>query len=223
MEAPALVHVVDDDEPMRRAVAGLLRSVGLEAQTYGSCAEFLSAELPDRPSCLLLDVRLPGLSGLDFQAQISSAELALPVIMITGYGDVPMSVRAMKAGAVDFLTKPFRDQDLLDAISAALAISVSQREKVGQLSSLVERYEALSLREKQVMELITAGRLNKQAAFDLGLSEITVKLYRASAMKKMGARTLPDLVKMSERLKAGGMEPPRSNPQSNPRSNQSMG
>lgn len=203
MESQAIVHVIDDDDSMRRAVSALLRSVGIEAHTYGSTAEFLAAELPDVPACLLLDVRLPGMSGLDFQTQLSSLGIRLPVIMITGFGDVPMSVQAMKAGAVDFLTKPFRDQDLLDAVAAAVERDTQRRKVDGEHDLLFRRYGDLSERERQVMALVTAGRLNKQAAFDLGLSEITVKLYRASAMKKMEARTLADLVKMAERLKIG--------------------
>ncbi|MCW3838238.1 response regulator transcription factor [Sphingomonas canadensis] len=201
MEATAMVHVIDDDPSMRRAVSALLRSVGIGAEVYESCAAFLATVPADLPSCLLLDVRLPGISGLDFHAQLESHGIRMPVIMITGHGDVPMSVRAMKAGAIDFLTKPFRDQDLLDAVAVAIEIDARRRKADGELGALRHRYDALTQREKQVMALVTAGRLNKQAAFDLGLSEITVKLYRASAMKKMEARTLADLVKMAERLK----------------------
>ncbi|MBO9714272.1 response regulator [Sphingomonas sp.] len=203
MDSAALVHVIDDDPSMRRAVAALLRSVGIESATYETCSAFLAAELPDQPSCLLLDVRLPGMSGLDFQGQLEALGIRLPVIMMTAHGDVPMTVRAMKAGAMDFLPKPFRDQDLLDAVAAALELDGRRRKTDGELATLSRRYEGLSSREKQVMQLITAGRLNKQAAYDLGLSEITVKLYRAAAMKKMEARTLADLVKMAERLKIG--------------------
>ncbi|WP_083734145.1 response regulator transcription factor [Sphingopyxis sp. KK2] len=203
MDEQAVVHAIDDDESMRRAISALLRSVGINARTYYSTGDFLAADLPDVPSCLLLDVRLPGTSGLDFQAQLASHNIRLPVIMITGFGDVPMSVQAMKAGAVDFLTKPFRDQDLLDAVSAAIERDTCRRAVEGELHGIRRRYDAMSERERQVMALVTAGRLNKQAAFDLGLSEITVKLYRASAMKKMEARTLPDLVKMAERLRIG--------------------
>ncbi|MBO9623362.1 MAG: response regulator transcription factor [Sphingomonas sp.] len=203
MEQAPIVHVVDDDPSIRRAIAALLRSVGIDSVTYESCSEFLDAEIAPVPSCLLLDVRLPGTSGLDFQNQLASHGIDLPVIVITGHGDVPMSVQAMKAGAVDFLTKPFRDQDLLDAVSAAVERHARLLEASGKIHELTRRYETLSTREKQVMELVTAGRLNKQAAFDLGLSEITVKLYRASAMKKMEARTLADLVKMAEKLKIG--------------------
>lgn len=197
------VHVVDDDASMQKAVSSLLRSVGIGCYSYESCQVFLAASLPDVPACLLLDVRLPGMSGLDFQTQLASHDIRLPVIMFTGFGDVPMSVQAMKAGAVDFLTKPFRDQDLLDAVATAIERDRRQRVEARELSSLSERWDSLSMRERQVMELVTAGHLNKQAAFELGLSEITVKLYRASAMKKMAARTFPDLVKMAERLKVG--------------------
>jgi FixJ family two-component response regulator len=208
MELPAMVHVIDDDTSVQRAVVALLRSVDLEARAYGSCAEFLSTDLPNAPGCLLLDVRLPGTSGLEFQTQLATHGITLPVILVTGYGDVPMSVRAMKAGAVDFLTKPFRDQDLLDAVAAALERDIAQRSQDAGLKELVDRYQAMTLRERQVMELVTAGRLNKQAAYDLGLSEITVKLYRAAAMKKMAARTLPDLVRMSEALHEAGYAEP---------------
>lgn len=199
-DAAALVHVIDDDPSMRRAVAALLRSVEIAAATHESCAAFLAADRPDLPGCLLLDVRMPGLSGLDFQAQLERHGVRMPVIMVTGHGDVPMTVRAMKAGALDFLTKPFRDQDLIDAVSSALAIDIQRRESDDAQDALRTRYEALSVREKQVMALVTAGRMNKQAAFELGLSEITVKLYRGGAMRKMGARSLADLVRMAEKL-----------------------
>ncbi|RZK04011.1 MAG: response regulator transcription factor [Novosphingobium sp.] len=201
----SVVHIIDDDESLRGAISTLLRSVGIGAISYGTCGEFLQSIPPDVPSCLLLDVRLPGLSGLEFQSQLSTHGIAMPVVMMTGYGDVPMSVRAMKAGAVDFLTKPFRDQDLLDAVSAAIERDSQLRHASAGLSELVARHDALSVREKQVMRLVTAGRLNKQVAFDLGLSEITVKLYRASAMKKMEARTFAELVKMAERLNVQAM------------------
>ncbi|RVT91329.1 response regulator transcription factor [Sphingomonas crocodyli] len=202
-EPAATVHVIDDDPSMRRAISALLRSAGVASCTYESCAEFLRADRPDGLACLMLDVRLPGMSGLDFQAQLAAQGIDLPVVMITGHGDVPMSVQAMKAGAVDFLTKPFRDQDLLDAVNAAIDRHRTWRLTHARTSDLLSRYASLSTREKQVMELVTTGRLNKQAAFDLGLSEITVKLYRASAMKKMKARTLADFVRMAERLQVG--------------------
>lgn len=208
MKQEPLIHIIDDDPSMQRALVALLRSVGTEARAYSSCTEFLDVDLPDTPGCLLLDVRLPGLSGLDFQVQLVSHGIRLPVVLMTGYGDIPMSVRAMKAGAVDFLTKPFRDQDLLDAVAVAVQQDVGARELASQLQPMVDRYLALSPRERQVMELVTEGRLNKQAAYDLGLSEITVKLYRASAMKKMEARTLSDLVKMAAVLRAAGHSEP---------------
>lgn len=201
MEVTSIVHVIDDDPSLRRAVPALLRSVGIASVAYESCDAFLGAPRPDVPSCLLLDVRLPGISGLDFQAQLEAHGVRMPVIMITGHGDVPMTVRAMKAGASDFLTKPFRDQDLIDAVAAAITLDTRQRQVDGEVAALRARFETLSPRERQVMTLVTAGRLNKQAAYDLGLSEITVKLHRGSAMRKMEARTLADLVKMAERLK----------------------
>lgn len=201
MVQPAIVHVIDDDASVRRSVTALLRSVGRAACDYPSCVEFLGAQLPDVASCLILDVRLPGTSGLDFQRQMSVKGLEMPVIMMTGHGDITMSVQAMKAGAIDFLTKPFRDQDMLDAVNAALEKDHERRLNRSMMSDLVNRHASLSVREREVMEMVTSGLLNKQAAFALGLSEITVKLYRASAMKKMGARTLADLVKIAERLK----------------------
>ncbi|WP_134681127.1 response regulator transcription factor [Paracoccus ravus] len=197
------VHVIDDDALLRGAIDTLLRSVGFHSHCHANTESFLSDPLPDIPSCLLLDVRLQGASGLDFQTRLEQLGIRLPVIIMTGYGDVPMSVRAMKAGAVDFLTKPFRDQDLLDAVSDAISRDRLRREAESEASCLSDRYNALSERERQVMTLITAGLLNKQAAYELGLSEITVKLYRASAMKKMEARTLADLVRMAGRLGIG--------------------
>lgn len=195
-----MVHVIDDDESLRSAISSLLRSIGIGSLCYGSCGEFLRSLLPDRPSCLLLDVRLPGIGGLEFQGEMKAKGIGMPVIMMTGHGDIPMSVRAMKAGAVDFLTKPFRDQDLLEAVGTAIERDVQRRNALGQLAQLKARHDSLSDRERQVMSLVTAGRLNKQVAFDLGLSEITVKLYRGSAMKKMEARTFAELVRMAERL-----------------------
>jgi FixJ family two-component response regulator len=201
MELAATVHVIDDDPSMRRSVESLLRSVDLNASTYESAKAFLSTSLPDEAGCLLLDVRLPGMSGLDFQSQMEGLGIRMPVIMITAHGDIPMTVQAMKAGAVDFLTKPFRDQDLIDAVTAAIDKDRARRAEEAELADLRQRSVTLSERERQVMDLVTDGRLNKQAAFDLGLSEITIKIHRAAAMRKMGARTLPDLVKMSQRLK----------------------
>jgi len=182
------VHVIDDDAQLCAGIDSLLRSVGLACHSYPGPDAFLAASLPQVASCLLLDVRLRGESGLDFQTRLERLGIGLPVIVMTGHADVPMSVRAMKAGAVDFLTKPFRDQDLLDAVSAAIARDRLRREAAAEHTALTARFDALSERERQVMELVTAGLLNKQAAHRLGLSEITVKLYRASAMKKMEAR-----------------------------------
>ena len=198
-EAP-FVHIVDDDGSLAAALESLLRSVGLEARSYGSAAELVAATRPDRPGCLVLDVRLPGMSGLDFQAQLAELGIRLPIVLMTGHGDIPMSVRAMKAGAVDFLPKPFRDQDMLDAVAAAIARDRNRRGLDREAEELRNRFATLSPREKQVMGLVAAGRMNKQVAFDLGLSEITVKIHRGAAMRKMGARTLPDLVRMAQAL-----------------------
>ena len=200
---PAIVHVVDDDGSLRDALDSLFRSVGLETRTYGSARAFLDAARPDAAGCLVLDIRLPGLSGLDFQAQLAEQGIGLPVILMTGHGDIPMTVRGMKAGAVDFLTKPFRDQDMLDAVAVAIERDRSRRETAREDADLAARYATLSARERQVMTLVTAGRMNKQVAGDLELSEITVKIHRGSAMRKMGARTLPDLVRMAEALGLG--------------------
>jgi FixJ family two-component response regulator len=200
MSEAAVVHIVDDDESMREVLGSLLRSVGLAARSYASVDAFLKAQRPDAAGCLVLDVRLPGISGLDLQAQLENFGIRLPVILMTGYGDIPMTVRAMKAGAVDFLAKPFRDQDMLDAISAAIARDTVRRAADAADSLLRERLATLSPRERQVMGLVTAGKMNKQVAGDLGLSEITVKIHRGAAMRKMGARTLADLVRMAETL-----------------------
>jgi FixJ family two-component response regulator len=196
----AIVHIIDDDASLRDALDGLFRSTGLGARQYGSAAEFLAAPPPEEHGCLVVDVRLPGVSGLDFQEQLAGRGVRLPVVLMTGYGDIPMSVRGMKAGAVDFLTKPFRDQDMLDAVAAALARDLERRERDTRSQALRALYETLSPREKQVMALVAAGKMNKQVAGDLGLSEITVKIHRGAAMKKMGARTLADLVRMAEAL-----------------------
>jgi FixJ family two-component response regulator len=203
----ATVHIVDDDDPLRRALDSLFRSVGLETRAYGSVREFLDARLArsdDSEGCLVLDVRLPGISGLDFQQQLAELGIRLPVIMMTGHGDIPMSVRAMKAGAIDFLAKPFRDQDMLDAVSAAIERDRARRLGDGETEQLQAHFATLSPREQQVMMLVTEGKMNKQVAGDLGLSEITVKIHRGSAMRKMGARTLADLVRMADALKSAG-------------------
>jgi FixJ family two-component response regulator len=197
----AVVHVVDDDASLRAAMESLFESVGLATRAYGTARDFLSATAADTPGCVVIDVRLPDMNGLEFQAQLAQSGIHLPVVMITGYGDIPMSVRAMKHGAVDFLSKPFRDQDMLDAVIAAIERDRARRAADGDVSRTRERFETLSPREQQVMLLVTAGKMNKQAAGDLGISEITVKIHRGAAMRKMGARTLADLVRMAEVLK----------------------
>jgi len=197
----AVVHIVDDDESLRRALERLFRSVGLEARTYGAVREFVDGWRSDSPGCIVLDVRLPGISGLEFQAQLADLGINLPVVLITGHGDIPMTVRAMKAGAVDFLSKPFRDQDMLDAVNTAIERDRHRRAAEGQAADVKDRFATLSPREQQVMLLATDGKMNKQIAGDLGLSEVTVKIHRGAAMRKMGARTLADLVRMADALK----------------------
>jgi FixJ family two-component response regulator len=194
----AIVHVVDDDASMRGALESLFDSVGLGTQTYAAAGDFLATSLADRPGCIVIDIRLPDMNGLDFQAQLSRMGVRLPVVMMTGYGDIPMSVRAMKRGAVDFLPKPFHDQDMLDAVMAAIERDRQRRTVDGDVSQLQQRFATLSPREQQVMLLVTSGKMNKQVAADLGISEITVKIHRGAAMRKMGARTLADLVRMAE-------------------------
>lgn len=200
MDQSATIHVIDDDAPLRAALDSLFRSTGLTTRLYPSAVEFLAAPAPEGPGCIVVDVRMPGLSGLDFQQKLAEAGVALPLIMMTGHGDIPMSVRAMKAGAVDFLPKPFRDQEMLDAVAAALARDETQRAGAGKLDALRAAFATLSPRERQVMALVTSGKMNKQVAGMLALSEITVKIHRGSAMRKMGARTLADLVRMAEAL-----------------------
>jgi FixJ family two-component response regulator len=196
-----IVHVVDDDASMRGALASLFDSVGLATKTYAAAGEFLATSLLDNPGCIVIDIRLPDMNGLDFQAQLTRTGVRLPVVMMTGYGDIPMSVRAMKRGAVDFLSKPFHDQDMLDAVMAAIERDRQRRTVDGDVSQLQQRFATLSPREQQVMLLVTAGKMNKQVAGDLGISEITVKIHRGAAMRKMSARTLADLVRMAEVLK----------------------
>lgn len=201
MAEEAVVHIIDDDASLREALDSLFRSTGLLTSLHDSVASFLKAAATvDRPGCLVLDVRLPGMSGLDFQQKLDELGIRLPAVLMTGHGDIPMTVRAMKAGAVDFLAKPFRDQDMLDAVAAALERDRLRRSESGKQDGLKSLYATLSARERQVMALVTAGRLNKQVAGELGLSEITVKIHRGSAMRKMGARTLADLVRMAEVL-----------------------
>jgi FixJ family two-component response regulator len=199
-EHAAVVFVIDDDPSMLRSLASLLRSVGLEARVFSSAPEFMRAQRPDAPGCLVLDVRLPGMSGLAFQQELAKAGIALPVIFITGHGDVPMSVRAMKAGAVEFLTKPFDDQLLLDAINGAIERDRERRRTAAQLAELQARFRTLTEREREVLKLVIAGRLNKQIADDLSLSVVTVKVHRAHVMRKMLAKSVVDLVRMADQL-----------------------
>jgi FixJ family two-component response regulator len=195
-----IVFVVDDDASMRQALARLLQSVQLRVEVFASPQEFLQSERPNVPSCLVLDVRLPGLSGLDFQAELAKADVRIPIVFITGHGDIPMSVRAMKAGAVDFLAKPFRDQDLLDAVTAAIQRDQKRREHENAMTDLRAHFSSLTPREREIMALVASGLMSKQIAAEVGLSEITVKVHRSHLMKKMGARSVADLVRMAEAL-----------------------
>jgi FixJ family two-component response regulator len=199
-ETPPIVFVVDDDPSVRRAIKRLIESEGLQVELFGSATEFLQRRRPDAPSCLVLDIKLPGISGLDFQPQLAEAGIRIPIIFITGHGDIPMTVRAMKAGAVEFLTKPFRDEDLLDAIRLALERDRTRRQQESEIAVLWERFESLTPREQEILPLVVRGRLNKQIAAELGTSEITIKVHRASVMRKMQAESLADLVGMAGRL-----------------------
>ncbi len=200
MNNPALAVVVDDDPSVRDALDSLLRSIGLQTQVLGSPAELLQAAIPDLPGCIVLDVRLPGISGLDLQDQLAAQGIHLPIVFMTGHGDIPMTVRAMKAGAVDFLSKPFRDQDMLDAVSAAIERDRQRRQESAARDSLDSRYATLTPREREVMAHVVAGLMNKQVAGVLNLSEITVKIHRGNVMRKMGVRSLADLVRHAEAL-----------------------
>ena len=199
-DAKPTVVVIDDDPEVREALQGLLRTVGLRAELFASVTDFLNSSRPDLPGCLVLDVRLPGRSGLEFQNDLAKAQVRLPIIFVTGYGDIPMSVRAMKAGAVEFLTKPIRPQELLDAIHRAIEQDRARRDREQVIGDLRARLETLTPREREVMALAVAGRLNKQIAAEIGLSEATVKLHRGQVMRKMRARSLADLVRMGDRL-----------------------
>lgn len=200
-EAKPTVVVIDDDSAIRESLGSLLRSVGLDVRVMASVAEFMKSGHPDGPSCLILDVRLPGKSGLDFQRDLAATNIRLPIIFITGHGDIRMSVQAMKDGAIEFLTKPFREQDLLDAVQLGLARDRARRDDERSLVSLRERFETLTPREREVMAQVARGRLNKQIAFDIGISEITVKVHRGQVMRKMQASSLPDLARMADKLK----------------------
>jgi FixJ family two-component response regulator len=195
-----IVFVVEDDASMCRALSNLFESVGLQVEVFGSASEMLQGKLPDVASCLVLDVRLPGLSGLDFQTELAKANIQIPIIFMTGHGDIPMSVRAMKGGAIDFLTKPFRDQDMLDAVVKAIEHDRERREADRVVTDVRTLFETLSTREREVLALVSSGLMNKQVAAELGLAEITVKIHRGRVMKKMGARSLADLLRKAETL-----------------------
>src|ERR1700746_648305 len=206
-DANSTVLVVDDDSTLRESVGRLLRSLGLEAQLFGSIADFLESDPPDGPACLVLDVRLPGQSGLELQRELAGARRQLPIIFITGHGDIPMSVQAMKGGAIEFLTKPFREQDLLEAIQLGHARDRARLEQRGAMAELKVRFETLTPREREVMAFVVTGRLNKQIAADLGVSEITVKVHRGQVMRKMRASSLPDLARMADQLQLAPTKP----------------
>ena len=209
-DADPSVVIIDDDAEFRDSVARLLRSVALNIQQFSSVSDFLKADLPDGPTCLVVDVRMPGRSGLDLQRDLAAANRQLPIVFITAHGDIPMTVQAMKGGAIEFLTKPFREQDLLDAVEAGLARDRARREDEKALDVLRERFDSLSTREREVMIRVTAGRLNKQIAADIGTTESTVKVHRSHLMRKMKARSLPELSRMADMLKLHSGGPQRS-------------
>jgi FixJ family two-component response regulator len=206
-QEPPVVFVIDDDESVRDALKRLFRMVGLRAETFAAAADFLKSKLPDVPTCLVLDVRLPGISGLDFQGELAKADIKIPIIFMTGHGDIPMTVKAMKAGALEFLPKPFRDQDMLDAVQLALERDRTRRQAEQANAQLRANFESLSLREREVMAFVTAGLMNKQIAAQMGLAEITVKLHRGSLMRKMNARSVAELARMAQIL---GIARPKS-------------
>jgi FixJ family two-component response regulator len=209
-DANSTVLVVDDDPTLRESVGRLLRSLGLEAQLFASIADFLNSDPPDGPACLVLDVRLPGMSGLDLQRELAAANRGLPIIFVTGHGDIPMTVQAMKGGAIEFLTKPFRDQELLDAIQLGLSRDRDRRENEKALATLRERFASLSPRERDIMIQVARGHLSKQIAGEIGIAEATVKVHRSRVMRKMKARSLPELGRMADKLKLVPEDPQRS-------------
>jgi len=211
--ASAFVHVVDDDITVRESLGDLLRSMNYQVTLYGSASDFLKVELPDAPACLVLDVRLPGTSGLELQEYLASINVNLPIILMTAFGDIPMSVRSMKLGAVDFLTKPMRNQDLLDAVAAAIRMDQERRRDIAQIAPLREKYARLTARERQVMALVASGLLNKQVATELSISEVTVKMHRGSVMRKLGAKSAATLARMAEALESRGEAAPPSPPE----------
>jgi FixJ family two-component response regulator len=201
MSWPPSVHIVDDDQLVRESLGDLLRSLNYQVALYRSASEFLDAELPDAPGCLVLDVRLPGTNGLELQAYLRRLNIGLPIILMTGFGDIPMSVKGMKAGAIDFLIKPIRDQDLLDAVAAAIQVDENRRQEIAQVGKLREQYALLTPRERQVMALVASGFMNKHVANELSISEVTVKMHRSSAMRKLGAKSVARLARIAEILK----------------------
>ena len=209
-DANPSVLIIDDDPEFRNSVGRLLRSVGLDTRQFSSVSEFLKADPSDGPTCLVLDIRMPGRSGLELQRDLAAANRQVPIIFITAHADIPMTVQAMKGGAIEFLTKPFRDQELLDAVDAGLARDRARRESDRALAALKERFETLSSREREIMIQVTAGRLNKQIASDIGIAESTVKVHRTNLMRKMQARSLPELSRMADILKLAPEKPPRS-------------